>query len=224
MKVTVLGMWINFHRHANFWEPSLAANLPRLLQVWQTITDIISPSTSRRPSQTSPTSRNDHRARRLSRLGRENSGRYDTFAAQARHDATLSRNESRNEERLEQIRNLSRFSPPPTGPDRDATNPPSSSTGWGSSRWSTPPPVPHESRPHMNIEEDYAGPMPGSFHRRPSDMSENQRDPRRGNTSESDRSRRSSQQSDRSAGGGGGGGVGGWLRDRFGGGRREGHE
>ncbi len=158
-------------------------------------------SSSRRASQTPPTTRNEHRARRLStarqRLSREN---------------TVS---GRNEARLDAIRNAGRFSP-----TEDNNN-----NGFSRS-WGTPPPVPHDTRPTMPtsaVGEDYAAPMPGSFFRQPSDMSDHQRDGRRG-TSGSDRSRdsqsRRSSQSGGSNGGGGGGGPMSWIRDRFGSGRR----
>ena len=68
---------------------------------------------------------------------------------------------------------------------------------------------------------DFTRQMPGSFsapRRRDSEMSENQRDTRRGNTSGSDRSRDSRRSSGSTSGGGSGSsGPMSWLRDRFGG-------
>ena len=66
--------------------------------------------------------------------------------------------------------------------------------------------------------DDYTRDMPGSFYRRQSDMSENQRDSRRGNTSDSDRSRES--RSSQSGNSTQGGGPMSWIRDRFGSNRR----
>lgn len=112
-------------------------------------------------------------------------------------------NTGRNEARLDSIRNASRSSPPEetSSPRRWQV------VGDNSSRAANSPP-----------SDDFAAPMPGSFYRRPSDMSENQRDSRRGNTSGSDRSSRDSRRSSHS--GGSGNGPVSWLRDRFGGGNR----
>jgi len=150
------------------------------------------PSNSRRSSQTATptTTRNEHRAQRLSTtrrgLGRENS------------------TSSRNEARLDAIRGASRYSP--------AEDPPSPRrwqiVGDGAPRAdaATPPAV------------DFGAPMPGSFNRRHSEMSENQRESRRGNTSGSDQSSRESRRSSQS--GGSGNGPVSWFRDRFGSNRR----
>jgi E3 ubiquitin-protein ligase RNF115/126 len=150
------------------------------------------PPNSRRSSQSGPASRNEHRARRLSAV-RPRMGRDST-------------SNSRNEARLESIRNNGRLTP------TEETRP----------RW--------RSETQLPGNGDYAGPMPGSFPsvRRPSEMSENQRDSRRGNTSGSDQSR-GSRRSSQSGGGGGNGGNGGnggggpmgWLRDHFGSNRRQ---
>ncbi|KUJ16817.1 uncharacterized protein LY89DRAFT_669267 [Mollisia scopiformis] len=108
---------------------------------------------------------------------------------------------TRNETRLDSIRNA-RYSP-----TEEATSP---------RRWQ----VVGDGSPHATNSppnEDFAAPMPGSFYRRPSDMSDNQRDSRRGNTSGSDRSSRDSRRSSHS---GGSGGPVSWLRDRFGSNRR----
>jgi len=152
------------------------------------------PSNSRRLSQTaSPTTRNEHRANRLSTsrrglgpiLGRENS------------------NTDRNQTRLDAIRSASRYSPTEEAPSPRRWQ----VVGDGSPRAATASP-----------DDDFAAPMPGSFYRQPSDMSENQRDTRRGNTSGSDRSSRDSRRSSHS--GGSGSGPVSWLRDRFGSNRR----
>ncbi|CZR62271.1 related to COP1-interacting protein CIP8 [Phialocephala subalpina] len=152
------------------------------------------PSNSRRSSQTaSPTTRNEHRANRLSTsrrglgpiLGRENS------------------NTDRNQTRLDAIRSASRYSPTEEAPSPRRWQ----VIGDGSPRAATASP-----------DDDFAAPMPGSFYRQTSDMSENQRDTRRGNTSGSDRSSRDSRRSSHS--GGSGSGPVSWLRDRFGSNRR----
>lgn len=149
------------------------------------------PSSSRRSSQSTPTSRNEHRARRLS----------STRMPLRRGDTSDS---SRNQARLDAIRDRGRVTPPeeaPGGPRRWQVGP----DGLGSQE-----------------SDDYASRMPGSFsnsYRRPSEVSENQRDSRRGNTSGSDRSRES-RRSSHSGGGGGSGGPMSWLRDRLGSNRR----
>lgn len=68
-----------------------------------------------------------------------------------------------------------------------------------------------------NDADDYTRRMPGSFRRRDSEISESQRDIRRGNTSGSDLSRESRRSSHSGNGNGSGGGTGAmaWLRDRF---------
>jgi division protein 1 len=109
---------------------------------------------------------------------------------------------SRNEARLESIRDVARMSPMEERAPRR----------WGSSD---------------ETNDGFSGTMPGAFHssgfglgRRPSEMSENQRDGRRSNTSGSDRSSRRSSHS-QSGGGSGAGGAINWLRDRWGSGRRD---
>ncbi|TAQ91077.1 hypothetical protein B7494_g650 [Chlorociboria aeruginascens] len=124
------------------------------------------PTNSRRSSQSGPTSRNEHRNRRLD-ISR-----------------TSSRRDTRNEARLDSIRDRSRLTP---------------------------------------TEESSSLNMPGAFtpsyRRRDSEMSENQRDTRRGHTSGSDRSRRSSRSdggsTSRHRSGNGSGGPMSWIRDRF---------
>jgi E3 ubiquitin-protein ligase RNF115/126 len=141
------------------------------------------PPNSRSSSQVGqPWSRPERLSRRLSlgsRLSRENTG-------------------SRNEARLDSIRNDGRLTPTEESSSR---------------RWAI-----------VGDGNDYArAPMPGSFsspRRRDSEMSvENQRESRRGNTSGSDRSRDSRRNSGSASGGGNGGtGAMAWLRDRFSGG------
>ncbi|KAH7313088.1 hypothetical protein BKA65DRAFT_412168, partial [Rhexocercosporidium sp. MPI-PUGE-AT-0058] len=138
------------------------------------------PPNSRRSSQGSQPTRNEHRARRMSSI-RPRMDRFTSATAAAR-----------NEARLESIRNNAGM--------------PSTEERYGD------PTVPQSG------SEDYTHNMPGSFYRRQSDMSENQRDSRRGNTSGSDRSResRSSQSGNSTTGGG----PISWIRDRFGANRR----
>ncbi|KAK6585119.1 hypothetical protein PZA11_001846 [Diplocarpon coronariae] len=149
-------------------------------------------SNSRRHSQSGPTSRNEARARRLSAI-------TPRMPRTGSHGSVAARNVA-NTQRLEMIRNNGRL--PPTGD--------------------------LESSGQLNIgaefvhqDGDYPGTMPGSFHRRQSEMSDNQRDSRRGNSSGSDRPRDSRRSSHSGASGGSGGAIG-WIRDRFGsgGGRR----
>ena len=100
----------------------------------------------------------------------------------------------RNQDRLDSIRNTGRLS---------------LTTEAGPMRWQA------VGDPGM----DYSHHMPGSFsssRRRDSEMSENQRDTRRGNTSGSDRSRDSRRSSGSTSGGGNGSsGPLDWLRNRF---------
>lgn len=150
------------------------------------------PSSSRRSSQSTPSSRNEYRARRLS----------STRMPLRRSDPVDS---TRNQARLDAIRGLGRVTPPEDGTPGDTRR-------WqpgGASR------EPQES-------DDYATRMPGSFsnsYRRPSEASETHR---RGNTSGSDRSRESERERRRSSHSGGGGSSGGgggpvsWFRDHFG--------
>ncbi|PBP27127.1 mitochondria fission 1 protein [Diplocarpon rosae] len=145
-------------------------------------------SNSRRPSQTGPTSRNEARARRLSAI-------TPRLPRTGSHGSVAARNEA-NAQRLEMIRNNGRLSP---------TDEPQSSGQWNFGAESVHP------------ADDYPGTMPGIFHRRQSEMSDNQRDARRGNTSSSDRPRESRRSSHSGAGGGSGGAIG-WIRDRLGGG------
>jgi E3 ubiquitin-protein ligase RNF115/126 len=145
------------------------------------------PPNSRRSSQNGPTSRNDHRNRRLSitrpRLSRESTS-------------------SRNEARLEAIRNSGRLSP---------TDESSSPTRWQAARDDMGP---------LGVHRDRGG----HRFRRPSDrypdrdydMSENQRDSRRGNTNGSDQSRESRRNSHTGGtGGSSGNGFTSWFRDRW---------
>jgi E3 ubiquitin-protein ligase RNF115/126 len=146
------------------------------------------PLNSRRSSQTgSPWERPDRMSRRLSlgsRLSRENTG-------------------SRNEARLDSIRNAGRLTP------TEESHPRSWRLGMvGDSQG----------------DRDYTRNMPGSFstpRRRDSEMSvDNQRDSRRGQASGSDRSRDSRRSSGSTSGGNNNGGNGGngplaWIRDRF---------
>lgn len=147
------------------------------------------PSGSRRVSQSTPTSRNEHRSRRSS----------STRVPLRRGDTGES---SRNQARLDAIQ------------DRGIVMPPEEPPAWSTSR----------DRHRREEADDYASSMPGSFsnsYRRPSEIGENQRDSRRGNTSGSDRSRESRHSSYSGGGGGGsGGGPMSWLRDRFSSSRR----
>lgn len=165
----------------------------------------------RQASQTPPATRNEHRARRLSL------NTYRTTRSNRDSENPMS---TRNEARLDSIRSTGGFFSP-TSPNEPSPSIPSPSHRWGPR--ASPPRVPHESRPN---EEDYAGPMPGSFSRRPSEMStgsnggggdrEREREGRRSG------SRRSSQSGGSGNGSGNGGGVSGWIRDRFSGnGRRD---
>ncbi|KAK2630581.1 hypothetical protein QTJ16_001401 [Diplocarpon rosae] len=144
-------------------------------------------SNTRRPSQTGPTSRNEARARRLSAI-------TPRLPRTGSHGSVAARNEA-NAQRLEMIRNNGRLSP---------SDEPQSSGQWNLGAESVHP------------AGDYPGTMPGIFHRRQSEMSDNQRDARRGNTSSSDRPRDSRRSSHSGAGGGSGGAIG-WIRDRLGG-------
>jgi len=147
------------------------------------------PANSRISSQSAPTSRNEHRARRLS----------STRIPLRREDTADQRT---NQARLDSIRDRGRITPPDETP--------------GSRRWQAV-----GDGLGRQGDDDYASRMPGSFsnsYRRPSELSENQRDSRRGNTSGSDRSRESRRSSH--SGGGGGSGPMSWLRDRLGSNRR----
>jgi len=154
------------------------------------IEDEAPPPTSRRSSQNStPTSRPDHRSRRLS------------LAGHLSRDNTASRNEAR----LQSIRNSAMLSP------QDADEP---------RRYD----VRESLRDIRGSDgEEYSRRMPGSFRRRDSEMSiDGQRDSRRGNTSGSDRSRES-RRSSHSGNNGGSSSSGpmSWLRDRWGGRRHD---
>ncbi|KAH9203488.1 hypothetical protein DL95DRAFT_472338 [Leptodontidium sp. 2 PMI_412] len=147
------------------------------------------PPNSRRSSgQSTPSTRNEHRARRLSSI-RPRMDRFNSASAAAR-----------NEARLESIRN-------------NAGMPPSEQP-QGPRRWH----VVVDASTSQPANDDYTPPMPGSFYRRQSEMSEN-RDSRRGNTSDSDRSRES-RRSSHSGNSTTGGGPMSWIRDRFGSNRR----
>ncbi len=76
-------------------------------------------------------------------------------------------NPGRNEARLDAIRGASRYSPTEEAPSPRRWQ----VVGDGSPR-AAPAPAPPDN--------DFAPPMPGSFYRRPSDMSDTQRDSRRG--------------------------------------------
>lgn len=149
------------------------------------------PPNSRRSSgQSTPSTRNEHRARRLSSI-RPRMDRFGSASAAAR-----------NEARLESIRNSAGMPPP-----QDSQGP---------IRWH----VVGDPNASQSANDDYTPPpMPGSFYRRQSEMTENQRDSRRGNTSDSDRSRES-RRSSHSGGSTTGGGPMSWIRDRFGSNRR----
>lgn len=158
-----------------------------------------SPNISRRASQTPPTTRNEHRARRLSL------NTYRTTRSNRDSENPMS---TRNEARLDAIRSTAGlFSP--TSPNEPSNSNPSPTHRWNPR--ASPPRVPHESRPN---EEDYAGPMPGAF-RRPSEMSTSSGGGEREREGRRSGSRRSSQ-SGGSGNGNGNGGVSGWFRDRFG--------
>ncbi|KAL2060934.1 hypothetical protein VTL71DRAFT_8986 [Oculimacula yallundae] len=146
------------------------------------------PPNSRRSSQGSQSTRNEHRARSMSSGYSSRMGRFGSS--------------SRNEARLESIRNNSQlpygghFEEEGYGHRRSPTEPFSTGTPGGN--------------------EDFNPPMPGAFQRRQSGMSENQRDSRRTNTSTSDQSRESRRGSQQSGSSNTGGGAMGWIRDRFG--------
>ncbi len=131
--------------------------------------------------------RNEHRARRLSAT-RPHMNRDNTTPS---HN---SRQESRNEARLEAIRDVRRLSPTEEG----------------------------TLRRYQAVGGDLpndAPAMPGAFmsgYIRPSEINDAQRDTGRGNTSGSDRSR----ESRRSSRSNNSGGAMGWLRERFGSDRR----
>jgi E3 ubiquitin-protein ligase RNF115/126 len=149
-------------------------------------------SSSRRSSQSTPSSRNDHRARRLS-SARMSIRRTDTSES------------ARNQARLDAIRGLGRVTPPAEGAPGEPRRWPSNGDARG----------PREA-------DDYATRMPGSFRRqsevsethRRGNTSDSDR------SRESDRERRRSSHSGSGSGGGGGGGPMSWLRDRLGGSRR----
>ncbi|KAH7384843.1 hypothetical protein BKA64DRAFT_151328 [Cadophora sp. MPI-SDFR-AT-0126] len=148
------------------------------------------PPNSRRSSgQSTPSSRNEHRARRLSSI-RPRMDRFGSASAAAR-----------NEARLESIRNSAGMPPP--------------QESQGPRRWH----VVGDPNASQSGNDDFIPPMPGSFYRRQSDTSENQRDSRRGNTSDSDPSRES-RRSSHSGNSTTGGGALSWIRDRFGSNRR----
>ncbi|KAJ5052370.1 uncharacterized protein L3040_002121 [Drepanopeziza brunnea f. sp. 'multigermtubi'] len=156
-----------------------------------------SASQFRRPSQSSPTTRNGARARRLS----NNRPRLDRFNSSSTREA-----------RLDSIRNSGRLSPTNTGePQNERGNGPD----MGVPRWDA-----DTGAPRFTWGHEFNQPPPPPPRRRGtdrSDMSETQRDSRRGytNTAESRRSSNSANST-----GGGNGGPMGWLRDRFGGGGR----
>jgi E3 ubiquitin-protein ligase RNF115/126 len=149
-------------------------------------------SSSRRSSQSTPSSRNDHRARRLS-SARMSIRRTDTSES------------ARNQARLDAIRGLGRVTPPAEGAPGEPRRWPSNGDARG----------PREA-------DDYATRMPGSFRRqsevsethRRGNTSDSDR------SRESDRERRRSSHSGSGSGGGGGGGPMSWLRDRLGGSHR----
>ncbi|KAK0129112.1 hypothetical protein ONS95_001051 [Cadophora gregata] len=148
------------------------------------------PPNSRRSSgQSNPSTRNEHRARRLSSI-RPRMDRFSSASAAAR-----------NEARLESIRNSAGILP--------------SQESQGPRRWH----VVGDPNTSQSANDDFTPPMPGSFYRRQSDMSDSQRDNRRGNTSDSDRSRES-RRSSHSGNSTPGGGAMSWIRDRFGSNRR----
>jgi E3 ubiquitin-protein ligase RNF115/126 len=152
-------------------------------------------SNSRRSSNSgTPRSRNEHRARRSS-------------ATRPRNRESPTQN--RNEARLDAIRNSGHLTP--------------TEGNQGPIRWQVV--GSGDGRSPSARDGDSFGRMPGSFHRRASgvsDMSDNQRDGRRGYTSGSDRSRegRDSRRNSRSETGGNAGGPMSWLRDRLGSNRR----
>ncbi|RDW79586.1 hypothetical protein BP6252_04224 [Coleophoma cylindrospora] len=132
-------------------------------------------------------------------LGSERSSRRGLFSRRL-SDLSSSRNESsRNEARLEAIRDIGRLSPTQEG---------TPTTRWQAS--DDPTRERHSTSPQaMPGAFDYAPPV-----RRASQMSDTQRDPRRANTSGSDHSRSST------SGNSGNGGPMSWIRDRFGNSRR----
>ncbi|KAI9054966.1 hypothetical protein LZ554_002109 [Drepanopeziza brunnea f. sp. 'monogermtubi'] len=154
-----------------------------------------SASQSRRPRQSSPTTRNEARARRLS----NNRPRLDRFNSSSTREA-----------RLDSIRNSGRLSPTNTGE-------PQNERGDGPDM-GVPRRDADAGRSRFTWGHDFNQPAPprrrGTDR---SDMSETQRDSRRGHTSTAE-SRRSSNSANST--GGGNGGPMGWLRDRFGGGGR----
>jgi E3 ubiquitin-protein ligase RNF115/126 len=160
--------------------------------------------TSHRTGQTPSRTHNEHRARRLSL------NTYRTRPQRENETVNTNPTSARNEARLDAIRNTAgRFS-------TSEPSPPHS------------PPVPNSSRPNtdtnMDIDEDNATPMTGWFTRRASEMSGNERDRDRDRDYSAMRStsRRSSQSGSGASGNGSGsGGVSGWIRDRFGSGRRD---
>ncbi|KAH6717227.1 hypothetical protein BKA61DRAFT_478299, partial [Leptodontidium sp. MPI-SDFR-AT-0119] len=139
------------------------------------------PPNSRRSSQSTQSSRNEHRSRRMGSI-RPRIDRLTSATAAAR-----------NEARLESIRNSAGM--------------PSTEERYGD------PTVPQSGN------DDFTHTMPGSFYRRQSEMSDNQRDSRRENTSGSDRSRES-RRSSHSGNSTTGGGPMSWFRDHFGSNRR----
>ena len=145
------------------------------------------PPNSRRASQSTPNSRNEHRARRLSttrpRLSRDNT----SSSAQDRQS------------RLDAIRNAG---------GRLAPSPEEEPSPGRQFRW-------HVVGNSNNYSQEHPTQMPGSYNfRRASTYSSGHRDGRRENTSGSDHSRGSRRSSQS---GSGVGGALSWLRDRFGG-------
>jgi E3 ubiquitin-protein ligase RNF115/126 len=173
---TCAGMWLGEHNTCPICRKGIEGEAPT--------------AEGRRSSQagpTAPTTRNEHRARRLSQSG------YS-----ARSDAAANRNpvSGRNEGRLNSIRSAAGL--PPEEPHQPR-------------RWQV------VGEPNRNDDDEYTRRMPGSYRRRDSEMSaDNERESRRGNTSGSDLSRESRRSSHSGNGGGSSGnGAMAWLRDRF---------
>jgi E3 ubiquitin-protein ligase RNF115/126 len=167
------GAWLGEHNTCPICRHGIEAETP--------------PSNSRRSSQTGQSSppRPDYRSQRLGLSSRSNN-----------RDVTVSRNEAR----LDSIRNSGRLTPTEES---------------GPRRWQI---VGESSRPRPDPMADYLSQMPGTFpspRRQDSEMSETQRDSRRGNASGSDHSRESHRSSQSGSSGTGNGGIGSWIRDRF---------
>ncbi|CZT43515.1 related to zinc finger protein 364 [Rhynchosporium secalis] len=158
------------------------------------------PANSRWSSQGSQSTRNEHRARRISSLR----PRMERFTSASGGGAT-----ARNEARLESIRNNAGLPPPSQSEERHQNGGVNEFSRWRNASGSG------------TGSDEYNPPVPGSFFRRQSEMGEHQHEGRRTNTGGSDRSRESRWSSQSGSGNAGGGPIG-WLRDRFGSGSGQG--